>query len=905
MARGRWRMWAARGFVAHGCGSPVLRGRQVRLSLQQQVCLLHLPPFGRPAHTRISYLDCRSSVPHCLFSSRPSESGVPDWIEEVVQLSEKGEVLDLPQTNPRPSISDDRGFDGGNSKPNFTSVHTSSSPDSESGAPEWIEEVVYLSEQGEVLDSYKGYREAKPGLDDFVYVGEKKKALTDDEIVENICTIIRRWGWGAHAERDLGHMSFMPTSHHIVEVLKQFRDLNTLLGFFKWSREQKWYTPSSSVFTLLLDRVGLAGDFDQMGWLQETMKAEHCEPTSVTLNVLVKCYLRASKLDEALTCFMESVKAKCQPDAFTFNTLIGSCINSGLHHKAIEIFNTTEEGGFTPERHVYEAIVPIFAKVGNLEKANKLFNEMRMKGHQPSPSLYGCLIDNFGRAGRLEAAMKLFSDVKDFGKTPSAGMHVSLIESFAKAGKLEMAMKILGQMQKADHVPTSSLFTCIIEAHLKARQLEKAMQLLGNMMKLGHLPSRGLYSSFIDAHLKARQLDTAVKLFISMQDAGVLPTPLVCTSLVHACASSGDFETTMRLFQSMHRLGFRHGEGTYALLLPLLMKQPQLELLTKFLQDMKDNQFPVDGISSNALMGVLQDGHTEQGCKCYKLLVSMNVELNSRVSRHVMEASLKEGLYDVSKLAVDRLMKSGCTADLRMYTLILSCFSRCDAVEKEGLIMSMLSATGHEAHRFLCGLLSSPEQRKDSALNFVRSYYQDLENQVDEKLARWFTCVLLNYLVLMGQIKRARCVWKVSYEKKLFPNRILFDQELVWSLDVRALSIGAALTAVVHTLHRFRKRMIHYHTMPRRVKLVTGVTLNDPIEDLLRPLDSPFENHGGALRCRGTYVAEWFTKPIVEKFLENEIPSRDEIVMQKINMLFPRPKPEPYMLILNSATVAS
>lgn len=901
MGRGRWRVWS----VAHFWESSLLNGRQARRTLQQQVCPLHLPPFVRPDHLRNSYSGCWTSVHQRLFSSPPPDSRVPDWIEEVLQLTEKAPVVDSSETHLHtdPIVSDDRNFSNVNPNVTSTNVQTSPSPDMESGAPEWIEEVVYLSEQGEVLDSYKGYREAKPGLDDFVYVGEKKKSITDDEIVDNICTIIKRWGWGTHAEQELGRMAFMPTSHNIVEVLKQFRDTNTLLGFFKWSRQQKWYSPSSLVFTLLLDRVGLAGDFDQMKWLQETMKAEHCEPTSVTLNVMVKCYLRASKLEEALACFMENVKAKCQPDTFTFNTLIGSCISSGLHHKAIEVFNTTEESGFSPERHMYEVIVPIFAKVGNLEKACKLFDEMRLKGQQASPSLYACLIDNLGRAGRLDFAMKLFSDFKDFGKSPSAGMHVSLIESFAKSGKLEMAMKIMGQMQKADHVPTSSLFTCVIEAHLKARQLEKAMQLLGNMMKLGHMPTRGLYSSFIDAHLKARELDTAVKLFISMQEAGVLPAPPVCTSLVHACGATGDFQTTMQLFQSMHRLGFRHGEGTYALLMPLLMKQPQLELLTKFLKDMKDNQFPVDGISSNALMGVLQDGHTEVGCKCYKLLLSMNVELNSRVSRHVMEASLKDGLYDVSKLAVDRLMKSGFSADLRMYTLILSCFSRCEAMDKEGMIMSMLTATGHEAHRFLCGFLSSSEQRKDSALNYVRSYYHALENQVDEKLARWFTCVLLNYLVLMGQIKRARCVWKVSYEKKLFPNRILFDQELVWSLDVRALSIGAALTAVVHTLHRFRKRMIHYHTMPRRIKIVTGSTLNDPIQDLLRPLDSPFENQGGALRCRGTYVAHWFAKPIVEKFLENEIPSRDEIVMQKINMLFPRPKPEPYMLILNSATV--
>ena len=70
--------------------------------------------------------------------------------------------------------------------------------------------------------------------------------------------------------------------------------------------------------------------------------------------------------------------------------------------------------------------------------------------------------------------------------------------------------------------------------------------------------------------------------------------------------------------------------------------------------------------------------------------------------------------------------------------------------------------------------------------------------------------VLLNYLVLIGQMNRAGCVWKVVYENKLFPKAIVFDQHIAWSLDIRNLSVGAALVAVVHTLHRFRKRMLYY-----------------------------------------------------------------------------------------------
>jgi len=110
----------------------------------------------------------------------------------------------------------------------------------------------------------------------------------------------------------------------------------------------------------------------------------------------------------------------------------------------------------------------------------------------------------------------------------------------------------------------------------------------------------------------------------------------------------------------------------------------------------------------------------------------------------------------------------------------------------------------------------------------------------------------------MGQMNRARCVWKVAYEDKLFAKAIVFDQHIAWSLDVRSLSVGAALVATVHTLHRFRKRMLYYGVVPRRIKLVTGPTLKMVVAQVLASLESPFEVSKVVLRAPGDSVLEWF-----------------------------------------------
>jgi len=207
-------------------------------------------------------------------------------------------------------------------------------------------------------------------------------------------------------------------------------------------------------------------------------------------------------------------------------------------------------------------------------------------------------------------------------------------------------------------------------------------------------------------------------------------------------------------------------------------------------------------------------------------------------------------------------------------------------------LMSILSATKHKAHSFMCGLFTGPEQRKQPVLSFVRDFFQSIDYELEEGAARYYVNVLLNYLVLMGQINRARCVWKVAYENKLFPKAIVFDQHIAWSLDVRNLSVGAALIAVVHTLHRFRKRMLYYGVVPRRIKLVTGPTLKIVVAQILSSVESPFEVSKVVLRAPGDSVMEWFKKPIVQQFLLNEIPSSSDILMHKLNTLFPSSAPE-------------
>ncbi|RVW98610.1 Pentatricopeptide repeat-containing protein, mitochondrial [Vitis vinifera] len=529
----------------------------------------------------------------------------------------------------------------------------------------------------------------------------------------------------------------------------------------------------------------------------------------------------------------------------------------GLPYKAFEVYESMEAAGCLLDGSTYELMIPSLAKSGRLDAAFKLFQEMKEKNLRPSFLVFASLVDSMGKAGRLDTSMKVYMEMQGFGLRPSATMYVSLIESFVKAGKLETALRIWDEMKKAGFRPNYGLYTMVVESHAKSGKLETAMSVFSDMEKAGFLPTPSTYSCLLEMHSASGQVDSAMKLYNSMTNAGLRP-----------------------------------GLSTYTALLTLLANKKLVDVAAKVLLEMKAMGFSVDVSASDVLMVYIKDGSVDLALRWLRFMGSSGIRTNNFIIRQLFESCMKNGLYESAKPLLETYVNSAAKVDLILYTSILAHLVRCQEEQNERHLMLILSATKHKAHTFMCGLFTGPEQRKQPVLSFVREFFQSVDYELEEGAARYFVNVLLNYLVLMGQINRARCVWKVAYENKLFPKAIVFDQHIAWSLDVRNLSVGAALVAVVHTLHRFRKRMLYYGVVPRRIKLVTGPTLKIVVAQMLNSVESPFEVSKVVLRAPGDSVMEWFKKPIVQQFLINEIPSRADILMHKLNTLFPSSAPE-------------
>ncbi|XP_043689673.1 pentatricopeptide repeat-containing protein At1g79490, mitochondrial isoform X1 [Telopea speciosissima] len=725
---------------------------------------------------------------------------------------------------------------------------------------EWTEDLVYLDESGEVIFSGKGIRSVEPGLDGHVMVGGLKKPFLNVSAVAKIVEIVKRWKWGPEMETQLDKLHFVPNMGHLNQALKEIGESEASLSLFRWARRQSWYCPTDESYLLLFERLNQIRDFEGIQSLFDEMIKE-CGDTGISsfmaYNQVIQHLARAEKLEVSFCCFKKLQDSGCKINTQTYNSLITLFLNKGLPYKAFEIYEAMEVAGCSLDGSTYELMIPSLAKSGRLDAAFKLFQEMKENGFRPNYPIFASLVDSMGKAGRLDTSMKVYMEMQGFGIRPSATMYVSLIESFVKAGKLDTGLRIWDEMKKA-----------------------------------GFRPNYGLYTMIVESHAKSGKLDIAMSVFSDMDKAGFLPTPSTYSCLLEMHAASGQVDSAMKLYNSMTNAGLRPGLGTYTSLLTVLANKKLVDVAAKILLEMKAMGFSVDVSASDVLMIYIKDGSVDLALRWLRFMGASGIRTNNFIIRQLFESCMKNGLYESAKPLLETYVNSAAKVDLILYTSILAHLVRCQDEQNERHLMSILSATKHKGHSFMCGLFTGPEQRKQPVLSFVREFFQGIDYELEEGAARYFVNVLLNYLVLMGQINRARCVWKVAYENKLFPKAIVFDQHIAWSLDVRNLSVGAALIAIVHTLHRFRKRMLYYGVVPRRIKLVTGPTLKIVIAQLLDSVQSPFEVSKVVLRCPGDSVLEWFKKPIVQQFLLNEIPSRADILMHKLNTLFPSSAPE-------------
>ncbi|RUP43739.1 hypothetical protein BC936DRAFT_136796 [Jimgerdemannia flammicorona] len=217
--------------------------------------------------------------------------------------------------------------------------------------------------------------------------------------------------------------------------------------------------PNVVTFNLLLeglveDAEGVAEDTTRMiKGLYELMQQQDVAPDVVTMNVMLKWFIRAGDEDgvqELLDGLGKSATGeRIAPDVRTFNALIGMHLTKGEETEARRVMEEMVVRGVWPNDVTYGIFVDHFAREDRVDEALEWFMEMKEQGAVPSLTVYNMLLRGLGRrSGKVEGG-RMIAEMMWEGMEMDATTYNTLIRGFW-GGDEEGEVDVEGAMQLYD-----------------------------------------------------------------------------------------------------------------------------------------------------------------------------------------------------------------------------------------------------------------------------------------------------------------------------------------------------------------------------------------------------------------------------------------------------------------------
>ncbi|XP_051134806.1 pentatricopeptide repeat-containing protein At4g16390, chloroplastic [Andrographis paniculata] len=476
---------------------------------------------------------------------------------------------------------------------------------------------------------------------------------------------------------------------------------------------------------------------------------------------------------------------------------------------AEKLFNDMIERGVNPDNVTFSTIISCARLMSLPEKAVEWFEKMPSFGCEPDQVTCSVMIDVYGRLGNVDVALSLYDRARSEKWRLDAATFSTLIRIYGSSGNFDGCLNLYEEMKALRVRRNATLYNSLLDAMGRAKRPWQAKNVYRDMLNCGIEPTWGTYAALLRAYCRARYGEDAMAVYRTMKEKGLELNVLLYNSLLSTCADVGYTDEALAIFSEMKSSGKCLPDAwTYASLITIFSCGGQVEE------------------AESALTEMLAAGY----------------EPNIFVLTSIMQCYGKAGRNDDVVKTFDRVLELGISPDDWLLGCLLSVMTQAPAEDLEKVMVCV-----EKGNPKLCYVVKLIVQGENFEGEFFKKEACELLESIGADVKRAYCNCLIDLCINQNQMERACVLLGLAVELGIYTD-VMSRTPTQWSLHVKSLSLGAALTALHVWINDLTKAVEDDEEMPSLLGINTGhgkhkfseKGLAGVFESHLKELNAPF-----------------------------------------------------------------
>ncbi|RDX76359.1 Pentatricopeptide repeat-containing protein, chloroplastic, partial [Mucuna pruriens] len=663
-----------------------------------------------------------------------------------------------------------------------------------------------------------------------------------------------------------------PTYAALLQAFCKARCLEDALGVYKEMKE-KGMNVDLVLYNLLFDMCADVGCLGEAVEIFEDMKSSGaCQPDNFTYSCLINMYSSHLKPAESLestnpweqhvSTILKDLGDKVSEGDVIF--ILNRMVDANTASFVLRFFQSKVKFTRDKEVIVYNVTLNLFKKSRDFEGAEKLFDEMLQRGVKPNNITFSTMVNCASLSGLPNKAVEWFEKMSGFGCEPDGITCSAMVYAYARTNNVDKALNLYDRAKAENWCLDVVTFSALIKMYSMAGNYDQCLTIYQEMKILGVKPNVATYNTLFGAMLRAKKHRQAKTIYKEMKSNGVSPDFITYASLLGVYTRAQCSEDALGVYKEMKGNGIDMTADLYNKVLAMCADVGYIDKAVEIFYEMK---------SSGT-------------CQPDRWTFSSLITLYSR-SGKVSEA---EGI-------LNEMIQSGYQPNIFVLTSLVQCYGKAtrtdDVVKifKQLLelgtvpndhfcccLLNVLIQTPREEHGKLTDCIQKANTKLGSVVRYLveeqkgdgdfRKEASELLNSIDVEVKKPLCNCLIDLCVNLNVPERACDLLDLGLMLEIYTN-IQSRSQTQWSLHVKGLSVGAAMTALHVWISDLSKALESGEDMPPLLGINTGQGKHKYSD---KGLASIFESHLKELNAPFHEArAGWFlvTKAAAKPWLES------------------------------------